>query len=393
MGANTVAILGGGWGGLAAAHHLRGLLPEKDRILVIERSETFALGLSNLWLMTGERAPGDVRREMSTLARSGIEWVHDDVAGIDPERRTVELTAGPLESDYLVIALGAERALGAVPGLAVSAYNLYDAKSAAELHHALVTFGGGRLVAVVAGMPFSCPAAPYEAVLLMDDMLRETGVRGRTDLRLYTPEPQPMPVAGPVVGERLAAILAERDIGYHPVHAVKSVDEGSRTVHFAEAEPVQFNLLVAVPRHTAPRVVAEAGLTNTSGYVPVHPQTLEILAEVDTLETQYPGVFAIGDVTSVQLFNSKFLPKAGVFVEAQAGVVAANIAAEIRGERPRARFDGRGFCYIEVGGRLAAYGSGNFYAYPDPSVSLEPPSHEHRAAKEEFEQMLGTWFH
>jgi sulfide:quinone oxidoreductase len=80
-------------------------------------------------------------------------------------------------------------------------------------------------------------------------------------------------------------------------------------------------------------------------------------------------------------------------VEAQAGVVAANIAAEIQGARPRALFDGRGFCYIEVGDQLAAYGSGNFYGYPEPIVNLEPPSREHRAAKEEFEKVLETWFH
>jgi sulfide:quinone oxidoreductase len=394
MAAKTVVILGGGWGGLAAAHDLRGLLPDEDRILVVERSETFALGLSNLWLMTGERAhPSDVRRDMSKLARSGIEWVHDEVVRIDPETRTIELTAGALTSDYLVIALGAERSLGAVPGLAASAYNLYDATSAAELHHALLAFSGGHLVALVAGTPFSCPAAPYEAVLLMDDVLRRTGVRGGVDIRLYTPEPQPMPVAGPLVGERLAAMLAERDIAYHPLHAVTSVDAGLRAVRFAGAEPVPFDLLVAVPRHSAPRVIAEAALTDTSGYIPVHPQTLEILSDVETLETQYPGVFAIGDVTSIQLFNSKFLPKAGIFVEAQARVVATNIAAEIRGERPRARFDGRGFCYIEVGDQLAAYGSGNFYAYPDPIVNLEPPSHEHRTAKEQFERVLETWFH
>jgi sulfide:quinone oxidoreductase len=129
-----------------------------------------------------------------------------------------------------------------------------------------------------------------------------------------------------------------------------------------------------------------------TGYVPVHPQTLEILADLDTLDTRYPNVFAIGDVTAIRLLNAMLLPKAGVFAEAQAQVVAAAIAADIQGEPAPDRYDGQGFCYVEVGDGMAAYGSGNFYAYPGPRVRLEAPTTEGRRAKEEFERLLDTWF-
>lgn len=227
--------------------------------------------------------------------------------------------------------------------------------------------------------------------MLIEAMTRNRGVREQVELSLYTPEPQPMLVAGPAVGEALESMLRHRGIGYHPQRTVKRIDPESRTVHFDE-EDVPCDLLVGIPPHRAPKLMADAALIDDSGYVPVHPQSLEILSDPETLEVQYPGVFAIGDVTAVRLLNSMLLPKAGVFAEAQAQVVAASIAAKIRGEpRPRG-YDGYGFCYVEMGDGLAAPGSGDFYAYPGPRVTLGTPSAEARSAKEEYEQVLDTWF-
>jgi sulfide:quinone oxidoreductase len=113
MADTTTLILGGGWGGLTAAHHLRGLLSAEHRILVIERSPTFSLGVSNLGLMTGERdSVRQVQRDMAALKRPGIEWVHAEVRGVDPNGRSVETDEGTFAGDHLVLALGAELAPG-----------------------------------------------------------------------------------------------------------------------------------------------------------------------------------------------------------------------------------------------------------------------------------------
>ena len=153
-----------------------------------------------------------------------------------------------------------------------------------------------------------------------------------------------------------------------------------------------YDLLIGVPPHRAPSIVTDAGLTDATGYVPVHPQTMEILSDPDSLETRLPNVFALGDVASIRLLNGMLLPKAGVFAEGQAQVVAAAVAAGIEGGPPAPAFDGHGFCYVEVGDDQAAYGSGDFYAYPGPRVRLEEPTAEARLAKEEYEQLLEAWF-
>jgi len=392
MAGKATLILGGGWGGLTAAHHLRGLVSSEHRVVVVERSSTFSLGVSNLHLMTGERdSVQQIQREMADLKRSGIEWVHAEIQTIDPKNRSVETDAGTLQADYLVMALGAELAPETLPGFEQASLNLYEAAGAAAIHDELKQFEGGRIAVLVAGTPFRCPAAPYEAAMLLEAWTREHDIRGQVEIDLYTPEGIPMAVAGPEVGEALKSFMDDRGIGHHFGQQATEIDPSSRVIRFGD-ETVPYDLLVGIPPHRAPSALRQAGLLDSSGYVPVHPQTLELLSEVDTLEVQYPGVYAIGDVAAVRLMNSMLLPKAGVFAEGQAQVVAAAIAADInREDKPRG-YEGDGFCYVDVGDGLAAYGSGDFYAYPEPRIKLDMPSEEGRRAKGEYEDLLDLWF-
>ncbi len=350
------------------------------------------MGVSNLKLLTGQRDSVEgIQRDMGRLRRSGIEWVRAEVTAVDPGARTVQTDAGELAGDHLVIALGAELAPETTPGFVEAAHNLYEAAGAAAVHEALTRFRGGKIAVLVAGAPFRCPAAPYEAAMLVEAWTREHGIRERTEIDLYTPETIPMAVAGPEVGAGLCAFMEDRGITPHFERQVTEIDAASHTIRFDDDE-ASYDLLIGIPPHRAPSALRGAGLIDASGYVPVHPQTLEILSDPDTLTVQYPGVHAIGDVAAVRLLNSMLLPKAGVFAEGQAQVVAAAIAADINGEpRPRA-YDGHGFCYVDVGDGLAAYGAGDFYAFPGPRVKMQSPSREGRRAKDEYEDLLDAWF-
>lgn len=381
MSDKTVLVLGGGIGGLTAATHLGRLAPE-HRVVLIERSPTFAACMSHLWVMTGERADvGEGERDLSALSAKGIEVVQGEITAIDPSTRSVETSTGTFEGDYLVVALGAAKVPESVPGLAEAGHNLYDPRGALAIQQALAEFDGGRIVVLVARTPFSCPSAPYEAACLIDSLLRERGVRDRTELALYTPEDQPMLVAGPNVGPALVAMLEERGIALYWEQIAMRVDKATRRILF-ELEDTKFDLLVAVPPHVVPPVLSESGLVDASGWVPVDPSTLE---------TKYPGVYAIGDATAIRLRNGMYLPKAGVFADEQARTVAARIIADASGSTAP-QYPGRGFCYIEVGEGLAAYGGGNFYATPAPSVSLAPPSERFRREKVGIEQaLLEAW--
>ena len=185
-----------------------------------------------------------------------------------------------------------------------------------------------------------------------------------------------MPVAGPDVGATLVEILREREIEFHAEQIVMKIDPGPHTARF-ELEDATFDLLIGIPPHRVPQVLNAAKLADASGWVPVDPSTLN---------TRHPGVYAIGDATSIRLPVGMFLPKAGVFADEEARVVAENIAAEVAGKTGTSRFNGNGFCYIEVGDDKAAYGAGNFYGIPTPTISLEPPSSRYRREKHELER-------
>jgi sulfide:quinone oxidoreductase len=360
----TVLVLGGGIGGVVAASRLRKLLGREHRVVLVEREANHLFQPSLLWLMLGWRTPEQIQRPIARLARRGIEIVHGNIERIDPARRAVVINGQEQTADYLIIAVGAELAPETITGLAQAGHNLYSLAGAQALSAARANFQRGRLVLLVSAMPFKCPAAPYEAAMLLEDDCRRRGVRADVSVDVYTPEPGPMATAGPEVSKQLRQMVESKGISYHPEHAVTQVDAGQRLIHFANGTSAGFDLLVYVPPHRAPQAVKDAGLTGPSGWVGV---------DRATLATKFPGVYAVGDITGIPLAIGKPLPKAGVLAHGQAEVVARNIAAEIRGERARASFTGHGACFVEIGDGRAGYGSGNFYAEPAPQLRLRPP--------------------
>ena len=373
----TALVLGAGLGGMVAAQTLRRLLPKSDRVVLVEREARHVFPPSLLWLLVGKRDAESISRPCEDAARPGIEFVRGEVAAIDPAAKTVRVGDRTLRGDALVIALGAEYAPQAIPGLAEGGLCLYTIEGASAIRDALARFEGGRLAVLTAAPQYKCPAAPYEAALLAESYLRERGRREKVAIDFYAAEPGPMMVAGPKVSAGVRAMVEARGIGYHPEHQVKSVDASARRVEFANGRSAAFDLLLYVPPHRAPAVVKTAGLTNDSGWIPV---------DRHTLATSFAGVYAIGDVTVIGLKMGRPLPKAGVFANGQADVVAHNIAREFTGTGAPRRFDGRGLCFVETGGGRAGMGSGNFYAEPLPDVRLHEPSLLWHGAKVLYEK-------
>jgi sulfide:quinone oxidoreductase len=246
-----------------------------------------------------------------------------------------------------------------MPGYVETAYNFFDLEGTTKLWSALQRFEGGRVAVLVSAMPFKCPAAPYEAAMLIEDVLRRRGIRDRCQVRVFTPEPQPMLVAGPDMGVSVVGMLATKNIGFHPNLSLDHIDAVRQTLVFKNGRQESFDLLAAVPPHRPPTVVKESSLANEAGWVTV---------DKHTLQTHFENVYAIGDVTAIILNNGLPLPKAGTFAHAEAEAVAARIIAEIGGSVPQAEFDGVGYCWIEAGSGSAGFASGQFYAEPNPVV-------------------------
>ncbi|GAA1431250.1 FAD/NAD(P)-binding oxidoreductase [Streptomyces thermospinosisporus] len=384
----NILVLGAGFGGLSTVRELQKHVAPHDKITLVDRSDSQVQGLSLLWLLRGWRALDQVQLVPTKDALGRAEHVLAEVEQLDLAARQVRTSQGEFPYDALVVALGAELNTGAVPGLdealtAGVAAHYYTPEAAVDAHTKLKGVTSGKVVFLVTRIPFKCPAAPYEGAMLTSDLLTETGVRDNVSVDVYTPEPQPMPVAGPVVGQGVVQMLQSQKIGFHPGRQVASVDAASREVVFEDGERVSFDLLVFIPPHQAPAPVKEAALS-PAGWIPV---------DAGTLGTMVDGVWALGDVASITLANGKPLPKAAVFAKGQAEAVAAGVARHLGYEQaPEPHFSGDGHCYLEIGAHLAAKGEGNFYHPDGPKIELSEPSEElHRAKELEEQQWLSEW--
>lgn len=361
--ARTALVLGAGIGGITAARALRRRLPVGDRVIVVERERQHVFAPALLWHVVGDAETADFTRPVAALNTGGIELVSGEVTRIDASALTVGVGARTLTGDAMIVALGAEYAPQAIPGLAEHGLELYTLVGAQRIRARLDAFKGGRIVVLTATPAYKCPAAPYEAAMLIEALCRKRGLRAATDIALHAAEPAPMPVAGQRVGEQIQSMLRHKSIGYFPQRQVVRVEAG--VLHFAQGETASFDLLIVVPPHRVPAVVKDAGLCGESGWVTV---------DRATLATKFPKVWAIGDVTSIPLAMGRPLPKAGVFASGQAEVVAKNLASVWRGQPPTERFEGHGACFVEVGSGMAGIGSGNFYAEPLPEVRMRSPN-------------------
>ena len=384
MAGTTTVILGGGVGGLVTANELRQRLGSEHRVVIVDQGGKHIFWPSLLWVQVGLREPDRIVRDLSVLERKGIEVIKAEVTRIDPERKVVEASGKELRADYLVISLGAQLAPELVPGLAEAGHNLYTLEGATAIRDGRKSLTSGTLTVLVARTPFKCPAAPYEAAMLLEHDLRKRKVRDDVSVALYSPEAGPMAVTGPDVSAGVRRMVEERGIDYHPQHQVTEVDPAGKRLRFSNDVEAEFDLLVYIPPHVAPAAVREAGLTGESGWVSVDRRTME---------TSSSGVFAIGDVTGIPLAVGMPLPKAGVFAHREGEAVAKTIAARITGKGEAGIFDGHGECFVEVGGGKAGFGRGNFYAEPLPAIKLHDPTRYWHAGKVLFEkQWLRRWF-
>src|SRR5437773_4232598 len=318
---STTIIVGAGFGGIAAARRLRTLLPAPHRILVVDRRPEASLGAGHTWVVTGRRRPEQVSRRLSAITRYGLEFRCAEVVGVDPAQRVLEIAGDRVKADALVLSPGAHLTLDPLPGAAGVAHQFYELDGALRLRDALDAFKGGRVLIAIIAPPYKCPAAPHEAALLLHERLTRRPGPERFSLGLVTPEPQPMPVAGPTVGSAVRELHERRGItarfGVKParVHATVPTSAGSppsRAVagelEFADGTREPFDLLIVIPAHTAPTFLRESGLLGPTGWIPV---------DRGTLATPFEGVWAIGDATTVALAGGGMLPKAGVFARAE----------------------------------------------------------------------------
>jgi sulfide:quinone oxidoreductase len=371
-----VLVLGAGFGGLELSTTLSAEFGADLDLVLIDKAEGFVFGFSKLDVMFGREKAGEVLHPYRDVVHPGVRFVHSTIRSFDPATRRVTTDDGDFDGDVVVVALGADLDPAATPGLLDGGHEFYTVAGATALRDVIDGFAGGHVVIGVTSTPFKCPPAPSETALLMHDFLRDRGLLATSKVSLVMPLGAPIPPS-PAASEVILGAFHDLGIDWHPNLLVRGLDPGRQTAQFGDGTEMDYDLFLGVPKHRAPQVVVDAGMT-VDGWIPVDPSTLE---------TAYPGVYAVGDVASVGT------PKAGVFAEGQARVVAARIAAQLRGADSSSAYDGRGVCYLQFGSDAVAKVDVTFTSGASPTGSLEGPSAELVADKVEFRtSRVARWF-
>ena len=366
-----VVILGGGFGGAAAAVALSQVRSEHT-ITLIDRHETNYLAGDNPFIAVGQRDRYQVSRHLSDIARYGARFVEAEIDRIEVGERIVRTSVGGFDFDYLIIALGASYDWDAIPG-SREAHGFYDLARAERLWGRLAEFRGGTIAMGVSGTPIKCPPAPFETSMMIDWWLRERGLRAATEMHVSIPGPAPLAIAGPAASRQVAAELEKRGIQVHTGVTVEQV--GPRSAAFSDGSEIVADVVITIPLHRPPSVVGGSGLLGNDAWIHV---------DRATLETSVPNVFAIGDVNVIPI-GEKALPKAGVFAAGQGRTTAAVIAARIDGTELPRPYDGTGRCFMAFSATEGTQVGGRFFAEGGPDISLDPPSAEGMRGKELFD--------
>jgi sulfide:quinone oxidoreductase len=372
----TILILGAGTGGIVTAKILSNKIGHKASILLFEKEENYVFTPSLLWLMVGKRKPEQIYRQTRKISGKGIEVIIGEIEKVNPQQISVTANGKNYKGDYMLISLGVEQICE--HHLNDYGFDFYTLGGAMKFSVELKNIMGGKIALLVTSLPFKCPAAPYEAAMLVENYFRKKGLSSKVEISLFTPEPGPMGVAGSELSGRVRQMIESKGILYFPEHQLESADK--KTLTFSNGKTTEFDLLAFTPKHQCPAVIKETTLVGKSGWIEVNRHTME---------TDFLNVYSIGDITSIPLEMGKPLPKAGVFAHYQANTVAHNIIRRIQGKKPDKTFDGYGQCFLEMGDRKAAYAGGNFYATPLPSVKMKPPGYIWHWTKVWFEKY---WF-
>jgi sulfide:quinone oxidoreductase len=371
----SVLVLGAGFGGLELSTRLSEELGDQVDVTLIDRADTFVFGFSKLDVMFGIREPAEVRLRYADITTPRVRFRQETVTAIDPDARRVSTDLDTYEADVLVLALGADYDVAATPGLAEAGNEFYSESGAETLRDVLPSFRSGKAIVGVCGTPFKCPPAPSEAALLLDTFLRERGVRDDVRIELVMPFGTPVPPS-PDTSAAILATFAERGIGFVPERRVASLDPATHEAVLDDGSRRDYDLFLGIPVHRAPTVVEPM---TDDGWIAVDQRTLA---------TRFPGVYAVGDVTSVGT------PKAGVFAEGAARALADRLIAQVRGDAEPEGYDGTGACWIEFGGHDVGRVDVDFFSTPGrPTGTFTPPSPATAAEKAAFgADRRARWF-
>ena len=353
-----IVILGSGAGGTICANKLRKeLSPTEWQISIIDNDEMHHYQPGWLFIPFGIYTAEDCMKPKRDFIPKGVNFILDEVVGVNPDAREVECKKGKYNYDWLIIATGCRIAPEEVEGLEEWApdpksnvHTFFTMESAVALRKKMKYFRGGKVIFNIAEMPHKCPVVPIEFIFMADWYFKELGVREKTEIEFVTPNSGIF--TKPIATKVLSVAAEEKGIKVTTDFHLSSVDTEKGIMESASGGQAEFDLLVSTMPNLGADYVDESGLGDGMGYVLTNNHTLQ--AE------KWDRIYVVGDATNVPT------SKAGSVAHYEAEIVVDNILLEIDGQEPKPAFDGHSTCFIVSGFDKAYLFDFNYKTEPLP---------------------------
>jgi NADPH-dependent 2,4-dienoyl-CoA reductase/sulfur reductase-like enzyme len=347
-----VVVIGGGYAGATAAKYLRLWSQGGIQVTVVEpRTQFISCPLSNL-VLGGSKQLDELTFAYDMLkSHHGIQWVNDEVLSIDAENKLVQLKAGTIPYDKVIVAPGIDFNFDQLPMLA-------SREAQSEIPHAWkagsqtirlrrqleMMRDGGVFVMSIPKAPYRCPPGPYERACQVAHYFKQNNPSAKVIVLDANPE---------IISKKglFTKVFAENYAGmidYRPNSAVVEVDVASKTVK-TEFETVRADVLNVIPPQRAGKLAQTVGMANVD----------KRWCEVDFLTYEskiLPNVHVIGDSVSAAL------PKSAHMATSQARVCASAVVALLAQKEPDPAPVFANTCYSFINDKMAMHVA-NVYRY------------------------------
>ena len=344
-----ILILGGGFAGITAMHHLKKTLGHSVEVTVIDPRD-HSLNKPRLpeVAIKGESIEHARFLMKSAVKSAGYALVQAKVSKIDPDEKKVFFEkGGHMSYDYLLITVGVEKDYSATPGFFEYGYSVCDDFQAPRLWRALQAYNGGPIA--VGSAPFKagsrvkaptlkspCEGPVGEIIFMLDHLLIEKGIRDKSPITVFTPGEVFFEDVGPSVHKDAKELLIKHNIDVVTNKTISRIAEGH--VEFADGTQLPSNLTILIPRYKGNPLIEASGLGDEAGFIPTDQQMRHL---------DYPEIFAAGDATALSI------PKLGHIAIMQSEIAAKMIARELGAKIDIPEFDPSILCIMNRGGHDA----------------------------------------
>nr|KAF6389062.1 sulfide quinone oxidoreductase [Myotis myotis] len=336
---HEVLVLGGGSGGITMASRMKKRVGAEN-VAIVEPSERHFY--QPIWTLVGAGAKqlSSSGRPTASVIPSGVEWIKDRVAELNPDKNCIRTDTGKeISYKYLIIALGIQLDYGKIKGLPEGFSqpkigSNYSVGTVEKTWKALQDFKEGNAIFTFPNTPIKCAGAPQKIMYLSEDYFRKTGKRSKANIIFNTS-------LGSIFGvkkyaDALMEIIQERNLTVNYKQNLIEVRADKQEAVFenvdkpGETQVISYEMLHVTPPMSAPDVLKKSPVVDDAGWVDVDKETLQ--------HKKYSNVFGIGDCTNLPT------SKTAAAVAAQSGILDRTMSLVMKNEAPMKKYDGYTSC-------------------------------------------------